>query len=189
MASRSNRINKGTFKSEQRQLITRDSIDELINTFMTIPYKTDDPSSGQYLERCWYLFKLDYDIGQVANNDGSLCGHYPPTILIPEREVTEESRMESKRQTETAAEQRKREYILDINGGFQMSGEDAPSRQFSGWVHVDKTDGSLDSRSLEISARPDTREYGSYAVIDGNSNDMEILQNGGLPSGVSIHIN
>ena len=76
----------GGLASKAKNPITRDILEDLINTFLTIPYKPEDPKSWEFLERCWHLFKKDYKVGQVSNPGGTLCSHYPSIILIPEGE-------------------------------------------------------------------------------------------------------
>ena len=78
---------KGLFLSElMHGEICPDSLDDLIGDFIRTPYRPEDPTSHRYIKKCWILFKRDYELGQVQNQDGSLCAHYPPIILIPERE-------------------------------------------------------------------------------------------------------
>ena len=153
---------------EKRRSITRDTLDELINTFMTVPYKTEDSSSIRYLQQCRHLFKLDYAVGYVNNSDGTLCAHYPPTILIPERELTDESKRGMKEQIDPAIEHRRMsDFILqNRNGESRLNYDETPSGQLGGWVHVATVE---DTKSVEISAYHEVGECGSYAVIDGNS--------------------
>ena len=164
-------------KFANSQAITTDMLDELINNFMTVPYRTEDPASIRYQERCWHLFKRDYEIGEVNNSDGSLCAHYPPTILIPEQEVTAKSREERKGQMDPVADYKRRsECIIDSRNG--SSGESA-SRELSGWVHID-SDGGQYTKSLDTSVQPELAEFGGFTILDTNTNSTEDNKHNGV---------
>lgn len=38
------------------------------------------------MEKCLYLFKLDYNTVEISNHGGELSAHYPHLIVIPENE-------------------------------------------------------------------------------------------------------
>ncbi|KAI6654912.1 Myotubularin-related protein 14 isoform X2 [Oopsacas minuta] len=157
--------------------INKDILDELINNFLTTPYKPEDRSSLQYLEKCWFLFKQDYEIGQVQNQDGSLCAHYPPTLLIPEREKLKVAKPEGKfcEFDPSLDHRRKSESVLDRSADC-MCEETTVSRQLLGWVHVEAMGDTDCTRSLDVSGHGDLEDYKSYAFIENSK--YENQQNG-----------
>ena len=117
---------KGIILSELMQgEICPDSLDNLIGDFIRTPYRPEDPSSHKYIKKCWTLFKRDYELGQIQNQDGSLCSHYPPIILIPERE----------RPQKTCAREGKELHLTK-----SLERTIPKDTEMDDWVHLDRSD-------------------------------------------------
>ena len=144
--------------------ITKEILEDLINTFLTIPYKPEDPKSRELLERCWHYFKKDYKVGQVQNTSGTLCSHYPSIILIPEDEI-------ANREQENGADEMEEVIIrssslsVDTVSDSCLVNRDRTETdgEISEWVKIDHEDGEM-TKALISNHENHTSEIATYAL-------------------------
>lgn len=67
-------------------LVSLANIEELLRLFAAGTLLRTDPMAFEIQTHCEALFNHDYNIASVSNEQGQLCSHYPPRIIIIESE-------------------------------------------------------------------------------------------------------